>query len=303
MRRSFPIAGLLAACLLASSLVAAKAQLALPDATSTPDASSAPDAAAAKPIKKHRTKRAAAQPAPDLPAPDLPAADSPAADNPAANKPAAAPERGIDSILGKALKLNGSQGAMIVNKHKRELSVDQLVLKGESTDPGGRPCAIEVHGDAPMPVKSMGKISGLQRYAIDFPACPIVFDVIDRAVLVPPQVAACVFPAAACQASASGLWGPDAASLQSAAKDIGAKRERADRALNQSLKSLMKRNHGQDAAAVTADEELFATLRDESCKGYDGEADLGFCASRLTIARAANLAARLGQGKAKAATP
>ena len=186
---------------------------------------------------------------------------------------------------------------MVLSKSGDAVSVDKLVLSGESTADAGAPCTIEVRGDAPMPLKAMGKIAGLQHYAIDFPACPIEFDVVDKAVIVPQQSAACVFQAAACQASPGGLWGPDAASLAGSEKDIAARRKHADDALSAALKGLMKQNKGKDADAVSADEEAFASSRDEICRGYDGEVTLGFCASRLTMARAATLAARLAEAK------
>jgi hypothetical protein len=203
----------------------------------------------------------------------------------------------IDSVLGKPLKLNGSEGVLVLSKSGDAVSVDKLVLSGESTADAGAPCTIEVRGDTPMPLKAMGKIAGLQHYAIDFPACPIEFDLVDKAVLVPQQSTACVFQAAACQATPSGLWGPDAASLAGSEKDIAAKRRRADSALSAALKSLMKQNKGADADSISSDEEAFASARDEICRGYDGETTLGFCASRLTMARAATLAARLADAK------
>ncbi len=236
----------------------------------------------------------------------LPNASPPAADVPVSSpakpkpaKPAAKIEAKIDSVLGKTLKLNGTDGALVINRRGDGLSVDKLILKGESTKDVGAPCTIEVRGDAPMTLRPLGKTEGLQRFAIDFPACPIELGLVDKAAVAPAQGAACVFQAAACQASPAGLWGPDAASLADSAKDIAVKRQHADAALASALKGLLKRNKGKDAAAVSADEEAFAAQRDETCRVYDGEATLGFCASRLTMARAAKLAAELADKAAR----
>ncbi len=235
------------------------------------------------------------------------AAPAPAdGDTPAKPKPKAAPKTEavkIDSVLGKPLKLNGTDGVMLLSKNGDAIAVDKLVLSGESTADAGAPCTIEVRGDAPMSLKPIGKVGGLQHYAIGFPACPIEFDVLDKAVLVPQQNSACVFQAAACQASPSGLWGPDAASLKGSEKDIATRRKHADDALSAALKGLMKQNKGKDSDAVSADEETFASSRDEICRGYDGETNFGFCASRLTMARAATLAARLAEAKHSAKQP
>ena len=258
-------AGLLAALFLLAGPAPAMAQLALPNAAPVPAAGAAAD---------------------------LPAKPKPA-------KPTVKLDAKIDSILGKTLKLNGADGVLVINRRGEGLSVDKLVLKGESTKDVGAPCTIEVRGDAPMTLRPLGKIEGLQRFSIDFPACPVEFGLVDKAALVPAQDRACVFQAAACQASPAGLWGPDAASLGDGAKDIAAKRQRADVSLASALKSLLKRNKGKDAAAVSADEEAFAAQRGELCKNYDGEATLGFCASRLTMARAAKLAAELADKAAR----
>jgi len=258
---------LFAAFLCVGSIDAANAQLALPGA-GDPTVAALPDASApAKPKAKP--------------------------------KPKAALEAKIDSVLGKTLKLNGTDGAMVIAKHGDALSVEKLTLKGESTADSGAPCTIDVRGDGPIALKSMGKVEGLAHYSIDFPACPLEFDLLDKATLVPQQSVACVFPAASCQANPGGLWGPGADELQTSAKEIAAKRQKADAVLSASLNALMKRDKGKNAAKISSDEESFASLRDDICKDYDGEATLGFCGSRVTMARAVNLASQLAPAKTK----
>jgi hypothetical protein len=268
MRRTVISRCLIAALLCAGSIDAASAQMALPGG-GDPTLAPMPDASAS----------AKSKPKP---------------------KTAATLEAKIDSVLGKTLKLNGADGAMVIARHGDALTVEKLTLKGESTADAGAPCTIDVRGDAPIALKSMGKVEGLAHYSIDFPACPLEFDLLDKATLVPQQAAACVFQAASCQANPGGLWGPGADELQTSAKEIAAKRQKADAVLSASLNALMKRNKGKDSAKVSGDEEAFAGQRDEICKGYDGEATLGFCGSRVTMARAANLASKLKPQKAEA---
>jgi hypothetical protein len=236
-------------------------------------------------------------PAPALAQTALPSA-APDGDAPNAEKPKRAPAGAkIDSVVGKTLKLDGRSGALVLNRTGDGFVVDRLLLVGESTADSGAPCTIEVRGEAPLSVNPVGKVDGLAHYVVDFPACPLEFSLVDKGVIVPQQSTACVFQAAACQASPSGLWGPDAASLQASAKQIAVDRRRADATLSSDLKTLLKQNKGADAAAVSSDEEAFASQREDLCRGYDGEAQLGFCSSRLTEARAAALAARIGEKK------
>ena len=267
MRRTVISRCLIAALLCVGTIDAASAQMALPGGAD-PTLAPMPNAAAAAKPKR---------------------------------KTAASLEAKIGSVLGKTLKLNGTDGAMVIAKHGDALTVEKLTLKGESTADSGAPCTIDVRGDSPITLKSMGKVDGLPHYSIDFPACPLEFDLLDKATLVPQQSAACVFTAASCQANPGGLWGPGAADLQSSAKEIAAKRQKADAVLSAGLNALMKRNKGKDAARVSGDEEAFAGQRDDLCKGYDGEATLGFCGSRLTMARAATLASELTPNKRKSA--
>jgi len=269
MRRTVTFRCLIAALMCAASIGAARAQLALP-AGGDPTLAPMPNGdAAAKPKAKTKAK--------------------------------ATLDAKIDSVLGKTLKLNGTAGAMVIAKHGDALTVETLTLKGESTADSGAPCTIDVRGDSPIELKSMGKVDGLAHYSIDFPACPLEFDLLDKATLVPQQPSACVFQAASCQANPGGLWGPDAASLESSAKEITAKRQKADAVLSATLNVLMKRNKGKDSARISSEEEAFANQREEICNGYDGEATLGFCGSRVTMARAVSLAAKLKPQKTDAA--
>lgn len=153
---------------------------------------------------------------------------------------------------------------------------------------------IDIVADTPTPAVSKGEPDGLPRYFADIAACPLTFDIVSDAVLVPAQTNACVFTAADCQASPSGLWGPEAAELEKDPKAISKARADADRSIQDSLKNLVA--HDKDAAAALAREENdFAAERDETCRDYAANSRLGFCASRLSQARAALLGKRAAQ--------
>jgi hypothetical protein len=213
---------------------------------------------------------------------------------------------GVASILGKTLKLNGVAGAMILSKGDKDdkdksLKIDKLTLSGEVISSPTQKCEITIAADGAMAAANEGSPDGLPRFAADIPACPLSFDVVNGGVIVPPQTRACVFQAADCQASPSGVWGPDAASLADEAKAIAKDRTRAEASISESLKTLGKRAKGA-AAELDKEQSDFNTARDETCRDYDGESTHGFCDARLTDARAALLRKQAAKAKREAAS-
>jgi hypothetical protein len=255
-------------------LGAAKAQLNLHAPAPAPAADAAPtDLSPASPAKpKRRAHRAAAS------TPAVAAADS-------------------GSAFGRTLKLNGRSGELRLERgDDGGVSIVKYTLLGEVVSNPAQQCRIDIVADKPIEVVSKGEPDGLPRYSADIPACPLAFDVVTDGVLVAPQTNACVFSEADCQASPSGLWGPEAAELD--AKTVSKARTAADRSIQDSLRIMEKRD--KDAAASLAREQNdFAAERDDTCRDYAGETRLGFCASRLAQSRAALLARRA----AEAGTP
>ena len=241
---------------------AAHAQLALPGAApATPaDADATPKAAAKKPHKPSPTARAP----------------------------------GPDAIVGRDLLLNGADGLLRFSASEKDkrLEVDKFTMMGEVVSDPTQKCRIDIVADAPIEAKGLGTPDGLARYTVDIPACPLTFDVLDGAVLAPAQTTACVFQAADCQASPGGLWGPEGASLGKDAKAIAKERARADASISDSLRRLQAHDKGAAAAALSREQNDFAAQRAELCGSYAGEAQHGFCAARLTQARAALLRMR-----------
>jgi hypothetical protein len=259
---------LILVAVLGLSLGEARAQLALPGAEPT-EAPLAPSDA--KPVHKHRLH---------APPPARLAAD-----------PAA--------LTGKSLRLNGLEGVLQLAKGDGDaLKIVKYVLPGEIISHPEQKCRVDIVSETPIEAVSKGQPDGLPRYAADIPACPLTFDIVDGAVLAPAQGNACVFSAADCQASPSGLWGPAAAELDP--KTVSKARTAADRSIQDSQRVL--ENRDQDAAASLAREQSdFAAERDDVCQGYDGERRLFFCASRLTQTRAALLAKRVTEAGPAAA--
>src|SRR6185437_1713316 len=149
------------------------------------------------------------------------------------------------ALIDKPLKLNGRNGELkLARGDDKALKIVKYVLLGEVVSNPAQQCRIDIVAAAPIEAVPQGEPDGLPRYSAAIPACPLGFDIVDGAVLVPAQTDACVFTAADCQASPSGLWGPDAAELDKDPKAISKLRASADRAIKASLRALERRDRG-----------------------------------------------------------
>ena len=223
----------------------------------------------------------------------------------------------IDSVLDRPLRLNGLAGELVLSgdapaddakvgdkkdkkKEKtRRIRVDRLSLLGEVISDPTQKCKIDIVGDKPLQTKSLGTPDGLARYSVDIPACPFSFDVVDGAVLTPQQTSACVFQAADCQANPGGLWGPDPSTPDLDAKTVGKSRNVYEGSIVETIKALTKLDK-DGAIALGREESDFVSQRDDICRDYAQERHVGYCASRLTEARAALLRKRLTEAKKSA---
>jgi hypothetical protein len=218
-------------------------------------------------------------------------------------KAAAAP--GVASLVDRPLLLNGKTGLFQISGDDKMVTIDKLQLAGEGVSDPSQRCLVDIVGEKPIQATNVGRPDGLERFEADIPACPIAFDVLDGAVLVPPQITACVFKAADCQTSPGGLWGPDGASLAGDAATIVKERAQTEKAMGKVLQAIQARAaDSPEAANLVRDQTAFAGQRDDACRDYVKESLHGFCALRLTEARTALLETRLdeilAEGSAKA---
>jgi hypothetical protein len=262
------ICGLFAAALAAS---AARAQLALPGA-----APAEPQGAKVAPAK-HKSSGSSAKKV-----------------GASAQGGKAASGAGIDSLVARPLMLNGKSGLLQVSGDDKALTIDKLQLAGESVSDSSQRCVVDIVGEKPILATSAGRPDGLMRFEADVPACPVAFDVLDGAVLVPAQITACVFKAADCQTIPAGLWGPDGGSLVADAAKIVKERAEAEKAMAKLVRAIEDHaNNTPEAADLARDQNAFAGQRDELCRDYAKESVHGYCALRITEARTALLQARL----------
>ena len=206
------------------------------------------------------------------------------------------PAVGIASLAGRPLMLNGKSGLLQISGDDNSITVDKLQLVGEGVSDSSQRCVVDIVGETPIEATNIGRPDGLERFEAKVPACPIAFDVLDGAVLVPTQITACVFKAADCQTTPGGLWGPDGASLVGDAAKIVKERAEAEKAMGKILHIIEDRaENSAQAADLVRDQNGFAGQRDELCRDYAKESIHGYCGLRVTEARVALLQTRLDE--------
>lgn len=199
---------------------------------------------------------------------------------------------GEDAILGRVLKHNGGFGEAIFEKTATGYGL-KLKAEGFQANNLVEPCAISF-GDAPLPLTALGRPAGVPRYKLEAPVCPIVFDVLDGAMLVVEPTTPCMVEAAQCRIEPRGLWGPDSRTLTARAKEIEASRGVAERAVREGYKVLSAKADAVEQRGIAREQAGFSAERETTCRDFQREGQLGFCGARVTEAKAASLRARLG---------
>lgn len=220
---------------------------------------------------------------------------APPSSAPAAPRPPSMPPikvAGEDAILGRVLRHNGGAGEAVFEKSGAGYGL-KLTADGFQSGNLVEPCAVSF-GETPVPVTALGRPAGVPRYRLEASVCPIVFDVLDGAVLVVEPTQPCFVEAAACRIDPRGLWGPDARTLAARAKEIEAARGTAERAVREGYRVLTARADAVEQRAIAREQAGFSAERELVCRSYQREGQYGFCGARLTEARAASIRARLG---------
>lgn len=209
---------------------------------------------------------------------------------------------GLDSIVGRSLRLNGESGQLRLAKTAdgKGLRIVELTLSGEVISDPTQKCEISIVADAPIEVTPEKVSPGAQRYTVDIPVCPLILMPLSESVFVV-QRSACVFAAADCQANPSDLWGPEANELADQTKRIARDRDKLEASMAASVKTLAKQ--GEDAAALEKEQSNFEAAREEMCSKYAAEAAHGFCHARLDEKRAIALRKRAANAKPEKVKP
>jgi len=210
-----------------------------------------------------------------------------------------------DGVINKPLTLDGTRSVIELEHADGKLRIARLTLIGDSISRSGEACRVEVAG-MPMQLRPKGDDSGLHRYEAEFPACPIVLQVLDGAILVGNDRGACEIKAADCRSDPRGLWGESAFDPKRAKEMLGlrARVEKTVRANFHALYAKYKKDKEMRKFLVQG-QAGFSARREDICHGYAMEEDMGYCALRVTEARALTLGAQLAHGVTRptAATP
>ncbi len=228
----------------------------------------------------------------------------PGADPNKPHSPEAAPVHapGEETISGGQFQRNGANGLMVFDKGK-SLEISRLALVGENMDRSYEVCRVEISGGK-IPVKPAPPAEGLVSFNVDMEACPFSVDVLDGAVRVRGKV--CEIKAANCRVDPTGIWGPSGSSISGEeAKNVERLRALYETDARNLYRALVA-SAGNDKAKtrqIAADQAGFSSRREVMCRDYAGEDRHGFCASRVTLARAVALSAELLGGPKPAAPP
>lgn len=215
------------------------------------------------------------------------------------------PPTGIASLIGQDMLLDGAEGMMRIAKASgaqadSHFVVSALALPGTDLSDPDKVCVVKLHLVQPLALHAIVNEAGLTRYALDYKACPLQFDVLHRSVLVHPMAKACVFREVDCAAHPRGLWGPDVRTfgpVQAVANDRA--RGVIERRMRTLFVMLMHRTRGTTARnQLASDQAHFTTHRVMVCRNYARDAVEDFCALRLTEARVMALDAALVRAQA-----
>ncbi len=203
---------------------------------------------------------------------------------------------GEDTVAGHQFQRNGSAGVLALDRPARDLEISKLVLAGYQISKPAELCRVDIGGKVALtPAR---RHEGLISYQAELEACPFSLDILDGAVRVRGKV--CAFQAADCNIDPTGVWGPPGASIGEAeAKAIESLRGKADKDARAGFRAVLAK-YGHDRAQsreVVREQASFSSEREELCRDYAREDKHGFCASRVTLARAVALSAQLrGEG-------
>ncbi len=212
---------------------------------------------------------------------------------PATPRPAAPRLPGEADLVGKVFQLNGNSGRLAVERVAKTRLAARLTLEGTMISAPADACVVQLGAADPVPLSRVGQPVGVTRYQLEAPVCTLLIDVLGDAVLAVGPAQACLFREADCRADPRGLWGPDAGDLGGRLKEIERERARAETAMRDTVRQLLARTASGETRALAAEQAAFSSERDTQCRAYVSENAHGFCAAKLTQARAAALRARL----------
>jgi len=203
-----------------------------------------------------------------------------------------------ETIIGKTLKRDGLGSEIEFSRNGADLQVARLIFIGDRLSRSGEQCRVEVSG-APIKLATIESQTGLRRYQIELPACAFNLDVLDGAVLVSHEGKACEMKSSDCRADPAGLWGMTESEFDpKKAADMLAARADVEKTMRSNFRALYDRNKKEKEirSSIVREQAGFSSRREEICRSYAKESEFGYCALRLTEARAILLGAQFASG-------
>ncbi len=222
---------------------------------------------------------------------------APPASAPSSRPPGTAPRTATaravadDAIVGQALMHEGRAGRFVMERMQGGFGL-KFSAEGFQTNNLLEPCGVSF-GEQLVPLQNLGRPDGLPRFRLQSSVCPIVFDVLNNALLVVEPQAPCVIEAAQCRLNPKGLWAPDGQGLVALSRDIEKERGRAEGQVRDGFRQLGAKGDVDDKRAAAREQAGFSSEREQICRDFSREANHGFCAAKITEAKAASLRARL----------
>ena len=236
------------------------------------------------------------------------AAPNPAGAAPRQPKPAGLKPPSEETIFGQELSRDGFAGIIAFQRGSNKgLEITRLSIAGEEISHPGEQCQVDVAG-TPIQTRFAGRPNGVSRYEVELETCPFSLDVLEGAVLVTRAPRTCDFRAADCRADPAGLWGPPGNTIgPDQTKQLERERGRLESAMLAKFHALLT-SAGKDKEAIkqiASEQAGFSSEREVICRNYLREDIHGFCALRITQARALALEAAFedrAKARAKPAT-
>lgn len=224
----------------------------------------------------------------------VPSSD-PGSTAPGKPKPVELKPPGEETILGRDLARDGLTGVIAFQRNSNKLlEITHLTIPGEEISHPGEPCRVDVVAHEPIQTRSSGRPEGVSRYEVDIQACPFSLNVLEEAVLITRAPQTCDFTAADCRVDPTGLWGPLGSSIgPDQEKQFERERGRLESIMRGKFHALLA-SVGKDKNAIkkiAGEQAGFSSAREVTCRNYAREDVHGFCALRITQARALALQA------------
>ena len=215
-----------------------------------------------------------------------------------------------ETIFGQELSRDGFAGIFAFQRGSSNgLEITRLSIAGEEISRPGKQCQVQVVAGTPIQTTFAGRPNGVSRYEVEIETCPFSLDVLEGAVLVTRTPRTCDFRAADCRADPAGLWGPPGNTIgPDQTKQLERERGRVESAMLTKFHALLT-SAGKDKEAIkqiASEQAGFSSEREVICRNYLREEIHGFCALRITQARALALQAAFedrAKAWAKPATP